>query len=192
MKEGSIPATLAISETISHRVAKWLFLSPLFAKTVRPLRFLPISFAILALGAFGSACARLDPALFFYLQYPTYDFASIVMLYFLNWLSLFILAELVIYVLFRRTGNDLQLFVCIALASFPIAILPCLDMLLAFLALPMSAFPYLSTAMQIWSLLLVSAAFCFGKGLRLDKGILVSLAAMYVNMAILFLQGRFT
>jgi DNA-binding transcriptional ArsR family regulator len=192
LKEGNVPATLAISETISHRAAKWLFLSPLFAKTIRPLRFLPISFAILALGAIGSAYAQLDPALFFYLQYPTYGFASIVILYFLNWLSLFMFAELFIYALYRRRGNDLQLLVCIALASFPIAILPCFDILLACLALPATVFPYLSTTMQIWSLLLVSAAFCFGKGIRLDKGILVGLAAMYINMAILFLQGRFT
>jgi hypothetical protein len=50
---------------------------------------------------------------------------------------------------------------------------------------------YLVFIFQIWSLLLVSAALCFGKGIRLDKAIVVSLTAIYLNMAILFLLGRF-
>jgi hypothetical protein len=45
--------------------------------------------------------------------------------------------------------------------------------------------------MQIWGLLLFSAATCYGKGLRLDKGIILGLTAIYLNIAILFIQGRF-
>jgi hypothetical protein len=45
--------------------------------------------------------------------------------------------------------------------------------------------------MQIWSLLLFSAATCYGKGLRLDKGIILGLTAIYLNIAILFILGRF-
>jgi len=40
LKEGSLPASLGISETFSHRLGKWLFLSPVFALTAKPLRFL--------------------------------------------------------------------------------------------------------------------------------------------------------
>jgi hypothetical protein len=73
----------------------------------------------------------------------------------------------------------------------------------AFMAMPV-AFPMLSLAvldmarqyvlivLQVWDLLLVSAAFCFGKGIRLDKAIVISLTAMYLNIAVLFLLGRFT
>jgi len=47
-------------------------------------------------------------------------------------------------------------------------------------------------ALQIWGILLVSSAICFGKGLRLDKAIVISLTAMYLNITILYLMGWFT
>jgi len=187
LKEGSVPATLEISEAFSHRVAKWLFLSPVFAKTVKPLRLLPLSIAILLVGALGSANVRLDPALFFYFPYSTYNSTSIMALYFFNWIGLFLFAELFTYLLYRHVGNDLQLFTCMGLASFPMAVF---TYVYFFTSSIISQ--YFLFALQIWSLLLVSAAFCFGKGIRLDKAIVVSLTAMYLNIAILFMLGRFT
>jgi DNA-binding transcriptional ArsR family regulator len=192
LKEGSVPANLELNETFSHRVGKWLFLSPLFAKTTKPLRLLPVSVAIMIMGALGSAYAELDPALFFYNPYPTYGFTGTVALFFFDWIGLFIFAELSIYVIYRRAGNDLQLFTCMALASFPIAIVPYLHLLFAYALLPTIILQYVTVVLQIWSLLLFSAAFCFGKGIRLDKAVVVSLTAMYLNIAILFLQGRLT
>ena len=187
LKEGSVPATLEISEAFSHRVAKWLFLSPVFAKTVKPLRLLPVSIAILLIGAFGSANARLDSALFFFFPYSAYNFTNLIALYIFNWIGLFLFAELFIYLLYQHVGNDLQLFTCIGLASFPMAVF-------AYIYLFTSDIisQYILFVLQIWSLLLVSAAFCFGKGIRLDKAIVVSLTAMYLNIAILFMLGRFT
>jgi DNA-binding transcriptional ArsR family regulator len=187
LKEGNIPPTLEISEAFSHRLAKWLFLSPVFAKTVKPLRFLPVSTAILLIAALGTAYAQLDSALFFYFPYSTYSFTSIITLYFINWIGLFLFAELFTYLLYRRVGNDLQLFTCLGLASFPIAIFPYIHL---FISDVISQ--YILFILQIWSLLLVSAALCFGKGIRLDKAIVVSLTAMYLNIALLFLLGRFT
>lgn len=198
LKEGNVPATLEVGETFRHRTARWLFMSPVFAKTVKPLRILPISVALFILGALGSAYAQLDPALFFYLRYSTYSSSSIVTLYVSNWIGLFLFANLLTYLLYRRSGNDLQLFTCIGLATLPLAVFPYL-----FIALPI-VFPafglaeldmirqYVLIALQIWSVLLVSAAFCFGKGIRLDKAIVVTLAAMYLNIVVLFLLGRFT
>jgi DNA-binding transcriptional ArsR family regulator len=186
LKEGSLPATVEIGEAFSHGVGKWLFLSPLFAKTVKPLRILPVSIAILVIGALGSAYAGLDPALFFFFPYSAYSFMRIAALYIFNWIGLFLFAELFIYLLYRRVGNDLQLFTCIGLAAFPVAIFPYMYL---FIFDVLSQ--YLLLVLQIWSLLLVSAAFCFGKGIRLDKAIVVSLAAMYLNTAMLFILGRF-
>jgi len=186
LKEENIPPTLEIVETFSHRLAKWLFLSPVFAKTIKPLRFLPVSIAVLLMGALGSAYAQLDSALFFYFPYSTYSFTSIVALYIFNWIGLFLFAELFTYLLYRRVGNDLQLFTCLGLAALPIAIFPYINL---FISDVISQ--YILFALQIWSLLLVSAAFCFGKGLRLDKAIVVSLTAMYLNIALLFILGRF-
>jgi DNA-binding transcriptional ArsR family regulator len=187
LKEGSVPATLEISEVFSHRVANWLFLSPVFAKTVKPLRLLPVSITILLMGALGTAYARLDSALFFYFPYSTYSFTSIIALYSFNWIGLFLFAALFTYLLYRRVGNDLQLFTCLSLASFPMAFFP-------YIYLFTSDFisQYVLFILQVWSLLLVSAAFCFGKGIRLDKAIVITLTAIYLNIAILFMLGRFT
>lgn len=187
LKDGDVPASLEISETFSHRLARWIFLSPLFAKTVRPLRLLPAAIAVLLVGGLGSAHARLDSALFFYFPYSTYSFTGLITLYLFNWIGLFLFANVYTFLLYRRVGNDLQLFTCLGLASFPMALFPYFHLILS-----QAITQYLVFIFQIWSLLLVSAALCFGKGIRLDKAIVVSLTAIYLNMAILFLLGRFT
>ncbi|MGB9854632.1 MAG: winged helix-turn-helix domain-containing protein [Candidatus Bathyarchaeales archaeon] len=200
LKEGSLPANLGISETFSHRVGKWLFLSPVFALTAKPLRFLPVSAAVLILGAFGASLARLEPALFFYFPYSTNNSMSITVLFIFNWIGLFLFLEALAYAFFKRVGNDLQLFTCIGLAATPLAVFPYIYMvipkILEGLSLYLSELEMIRQGvlviLQIWSLLLVSAAFCHGKGVRLDKGILVSLTAIYINIAVLFLLGRFT
>jgi DNA-binding transcriptional ArsR family regulator len=186
LKEGNLPATLEMGEAFSHGIEKWLFLSPLFAKTVRPLKILPISIAVLLVGALGSAYASLSPALFFFFPYSVYSFTRIAAAFIVNWIGLFLFAELFIYLFYRRVGNDLQLFTCLGLASFPIAIFP-----YAYLFISDVLSQYLLLVLQIWSMLLISAAFCFGKGIRLDKAIVVSLAAMYLNITMLFILGRF-
>jgi DNA-binding transcriptional ArsR family regulator len=187
LKDGSVPATLGLSEAFSHRVAKWLFLSPIFAKTSKPLRLLPVSIAILLIGAIGTAYAGLDSALFFYFPYSVYNFSSIMVLYVFNWIGLFLFVELFAFLLYRRVGNDIQLFTCLGLAAFPMSAFPYI-----YLTISDVYSQYVMFALQIWSVLLVSAACCFGKGLRLDKSIVISLTAIYLNIAILFILGRFT
>lgn len=197
LKEGNIPPTLEISGAFSHRLAKWLFLSPIFAKTVKPLRFLPVSIAILFIGALGAAHAQLDSALFFYFPYSTYSFSSIVTLYISNWIGVFLFAEFFTYLFYRRVGNDIQLFTCTSMASIPMTVFPYvhLSILILFPNLSLATFNMITQGflliLQIWSLLLISAAFCYGKGIRLDKAIVVSLTAMYLNIALLFILGRF-
>jgi len=197
LKEGNVPATLEISEAFSHRVGKWLFLSPVFAKTVKPLRLLPVSIVILLLGALGSAYAKLDSALFFYFPYSAYSFSSIMALYIFNWIGLFLFAELFTYVLYRRVGNDIQLFTCIGIAALPLTVYPYIYWIIPTIFSNLSLadldmiMQYVLIILQIFSILLVSAAFCFGKGIRLDKAIVISLTALYLNIAILFILGRF-
>jgi len=187
LKEGSVPATLEIGEAFSHRFGRWLFLSPVFAKTVKPLRFLPFVIAVLLVGAFGAAYTDLDPALFFYFLYSPHSFTGIVALFIFDWVGLFLFAELFAYLLYRRVGNDLQLFTCIGLAAIPLTIFPYI-----YLFTSETVAQYILVIMQVWSLLLSSAAISFGKGIRLDKAMVVSLTAMYLNIAILFMLGRFS
>lgn len=201
LKEESIPANLAIGETLSHRAAKWLFLSPLFTLTLKPYKFLPVSAAILILGALGVAVARLEPALFFFFEYSLRSPASIAVLFIFNWVGLFLFTETLTIALFRRVGNDLQLFTCLGLAALPLAVYPYTYLAVPTIleALAIYGWEALKTVrdvilviFQIWSILLVSAAVCHGKGLRLDKGITISLIAVYLNIATLFILGRFT
>jgi DNA-binding transcriptional ArsR family regulator len=200
LKDGNVPASLQISEALSHRAAKWLFLSPIFAMTAEPLRFLPISALIMVLGAWGAAAAKLEPALLFYFEGSTRSPTNISALFIFNWIGLFLFAETLAIALFRRVGNDLQLFTCIGLAALPMAVYPYLYLAApSFLeALALSSWELLKTlrysvlvVLQVWSILLISAAICYGKGLRLDKGILISLTATYVNITLLFMLGKF-
>lgn len=186
LEEGSIPPTLEMSEAFSHRLGKWLFLSPVFAKTAKPLRLLPAAIIVLFLGALGASYASLDPALFFYFQFSAYSSTTIMALFFFNWIGLFLFADFFSYLLYRRIGNDLQLFTCLGLAAFPLAIFP-----YVYLFTSEIISQYIMFILQIWSLLLVSASFCFGKGIRFDKAIVISLTAIYLNIAILFILGRF-
>jgi len=107
-------------------------------------------------------------------------------IYLSEWVGLFLYADALAYILYRRVGGELQLFTCIGIASLPLAIFPYITMLVSY-----QIARYLQIALQIWSLLLTSAAVSFGKGLRLDKSIIISLTAFYLNIIILVLMGIF-
>lgn len=197
LRDGNVSPALNVgSEALSHRLGRWLFLSPVFSRTVRMNVFLVGSIIILTLGAVGSALDNLEPLFFFYFS-SSRGFESIVLMWLFYWVSLFLLADALIYVLFRRTGGDLQLFSCLGIAALPLAIFPYLYMLFPYVY---QAFPatnlWLSRAVllivQIWTLLLISSAFSFGKGLRLDRSIIVTLIILYFNIVLLILFGHLT
>jgi len=186
MKEGTLPPTLSAKKALSSKIGKWLFLTPLFLRTTKPERILPFSIAIIVLGGIGCAITKLDPFLFFYFPFSTYEFEKIVAFYFIGWVGLFLFSDALTYLLYKRVGGELQLFACLGVASFPLAIFPYITMFLSY-----SIAKYLLLALQIWTLLLISAAFTFGKGLRLDKSIIISLTTLYLNVIILVLLGKF-
>ncbi|MDH5448214.1 MAG: winged helix-turn-helix domain-containing protein [Candidatus Bathyarchaeota archaeon] len=185
LKGVSVPSTLQLGETFSHRLAKWLFLSPIFAKTTQPLRLLPLSLVVLVLGALGSAFASSQSLLFFYSSFTAYQFETTALLYLFNWVSLFLFSDLVIYLFFRRIGGDLQLFVCLGIASFPTALFPYIYMFLSY-----EIARYFLLVLIIWSVMLLSSAYSFSKGLRIDKSIVMSLLVLYLNTAVLLATGQ--
>lgn len=185
LKEGGMPSTLQISETFSHRLAKWLFLSPLFVKTAQPLKLLPLSLAILVLGALGSALASSQSLLFFYSPFTGYQFKTTALLYIFNWVGLFLFSELIMFLFFRRVGGDLQLFVCLGIASFPTALFPYVYMFLSY-----EIARYFLLVFILWGVMLVSSAYSFSKGLRLDKSIVISMLVLYLNTAVLLATGQ--
>jgi len=147
-------------------------------------RLLPVSILVLAFGAFGAALSKVEPLLFFYFP-STHKFETIVTLFFFHWIGLFLLSDLMIYLLYRRVGGDLQLLTCLGISSFPLALFPYVHMIV-----PDHVARYFLLAFQIWELLLLSSALCFGKGLRLDRSLVVSLTILYLNIALLILLGR--
>ena len=187
MKEGKLPPTLYAKSAFSDKIGKWIFLSPIFMKTIKPERMLPISILIYILGGVGCAFADLRPFLFLYdFSFGAYEFEETMIIYLSEWVGLFLYADALAYILYRRVGGELQLFTCLGIASLPLAVFPYITMLVSY-----QIARFLQIAFQIWSLLLISAAISFGKGLRLDKSIIISLTAFYLNIIILVLMGIF-
>jgi len=185
LKNGTLPPTLEVGKAFSHHLGRWLFLSPIFTKTTKPEKLLPLSLLILLLGAVGSALANLDPLLFFYFPYSPHQFETIIILFLTNWIGLYLLSNLLIYTLYRRTHGNLQLLTCLGISALPLAIFPYLQLLI-----PPEISRYLLLALQIWTILLLSSAYCFGKGIRFDKSIIISLTTLYLNVILLLITGR--
>jgi len=186
LRDGSLPAALNVGEALSHRLGRWLFLSPVFFRMTRLELSVPVSVAILFLGAVGSALAQIEPVFFFY--FPSIrSFESIVVMFFFYWVGLFLLADVLCHLLFRRTGGDLQLFAGLGFSSLPLAVFPYIYMMI-----PTALSRYVLLLFQVWTLLLISSALSFGKGLRLDRSILLSLVMLYFNIVLLILMGRLT
>jgi len=186
LKEGSIPAALDAGEALSHRLGRWLFLSPVFFRMTRLEVFLPVSVVILSLGAVGSALAKIEPVFFFYFP-SNRSFESGVVMFFFYWVGLFLLADVLCHVLFKRTGGDLQLFTGLSFSSLPLAIFPYVYMMI-----PATLSRYVLLVFQVWTLLLIASALSVGKGLRLDRSILLDLVIIYFNIVLLILMGRLT
>jgi DNA-binding transcriptional ArsR family regulator len=186
LRDKSLPPALDFGEALGHRFGRYLFLSPVFTRTTQPIILLPVAFFILIFGAFGSALANLDPALFFYFPFSSYQFEAIIALFFFNWIGVFLFSDIIISVLYKRTGNELQLFTCLGIAAFPLAIFPYVPLFISY-----EFARYFLLLFQVWSLLLISSAFCFGKGIRLDKSVLVSMTILYLNIMSLMILGLF-
>jgi len=196
LKDGNMSPALKVgSEALSHRLGRWLFLSPVFAQSVHLRTFLPLAVAVLIVGAVGSAVAKQEPVFLFYFA-STKSFENVALMFLFYWVGLFLLADTTIYILFRRTGGDLQLFACVGMAALPLTLFP--YVYIAILPYVIALVPPVSLWLprlvllifQVWTLLLISSALSFGKGLRLDRSIIVTLVILYINIIFLILLGR--
>ena len=196
LKDGNVSPALKVgSEALSHRLGRWLFLSPVFAQSVHLRIFLPLAVAVLIVGAVGSAVAKQEPVFLFYFA-STKSFENVALIFLFYWVGLFLLADAMIYILFRRTGGDLQLFACVGMAALPLTLFP--YVYVAILPYVIALVPPVSLWLprlvllifQVWTLLLISSALSFGKGLRLDRSIIVTLVILYINIIFLILLGR--
>jgi len=186
LREGSMPTALNMGEALSHKVGRWVFLSPVYARLTRLEFSLPLAFAILLVGAIGSAYAQIEPVFLFY--FPSVrSFESIALMFFFYWVGLFIVADVLCTVVFHRIGGDLQLFADLGFSALPLTVFS-----YVYTLIPIAVSRYVLLAFQIWTLLLISSAISFAKGLRLDRSIIISLLIIYFNIVLLILLGRLT
>jgi hypothetical protein len=184
LKEGSVPTALNMGEALSHRLGRWVFMAPVLTRMTRLEASLPVAIAVLLIGAVGSAYSEIEPIFLFY--FPSVrSFESIVLMFFFYWVGLFLIVDGLCYALFRRTGGDLQLFVDLGFSALPLAFFP---YIYAFIPIALSR--YVLLVFQVWTLLLISSALSFAKGLRLDRSIILSLLLFYFNIVLLILLGR--
>lgn len=186
LKEGSVPTALNMGEALSHKLGRWVFLAPVYARMTRLEASLPVAIAVLLVGAVGSAFAQIEPVFLFYFP-STRSFESIALMFFFYWVGLYIIADVLCSVLFRRKGGDLQLLANLGFSALPLAVFP-----YVYMFIPIALSRYVLLAFQVWTLLLISSATSFAKGLRLDRSIILSLLIIYFNIVLLILLGRLT
>ena len=155
-----------------------------------PARMIPETLLIIGFGAWLSAASGLEPIMLFYHNPFRISPLRIVLQYVVGWLVIFALCEFFTFLLFKRGGGgELALLVGCAFSLLPLDIFPVVWLLLG-RTIPSS---YLSSAamflLQAWSLGLLTSTVCLSKGLRPDKGALVSVLIAYINLIIvLFLR----
>jgi DNA-binding transcriptional ArsR family regulator len=186
LKEGSVPTALNMGEALSHRLGRWIFMAPIYARMTRLEVFLPVAVVVLLFGAVGSAYAQIEPVFLFYFA-STRSFESIALMFFFYWMGMFIIIDVLCSLLFRRFGGDLQLFAGLGFSALPLAVFPYVHMFI-----PIALSRYVLLVFQVWTLLLIASALSFAKGLRLDRSIILGLLLIYFNIVLLILQGRLT
>ncbi|MBE0519949.1 helix-turn-helix transcriptional regulator [Candidatus Bathyarchaeota archaeon] len=155
-----------------------------------PVRMIPEALLIIGFGAWLAAASGLEPIMLFYHNPFRVSPLIIVLQYVLSWLTIFALCEFLTFLFFRRgRGGELALLVGCAFSLLPLDIFPVVWFLSAKTGL---FFYFLSAVMfllQAWSLGLLTSTVCLSKGLRPDKGALVSVLIAYINLIIvLFLR----
>lgn len=182
--EQRLPATDDVKMRFGDYLGRWVFLAPIFLKTMYSRKLSPIRFSIVFAGALGAGLAKVEPLLFFF-NPSTLSFEVIFTLFLLDWISIFGLAELFAYLFYRRLGGELDLLAGVGISMLPLSLFPYF-----YMAVPLSVARVALLILQVWCLLLLTSALSFGKGLRFDRSIAVSLTILYVNVAILTLFGR--
>lgn len=153
-----------------------------------PLKSLPLSAIILALGGAVSLVTNLEPILLFYLN-PTQGIVTtwFLLLFPLGWFITFVLADAMCNLFYHRSGGDLSLVNGTAYAMLPLLLVPGLIIVFQPFSTLIRSTNILTiliqVIIQVWVVCLLSGAISVSKGLSLRRAILVSLAVMSLNVA---------
>ncbi len=157
-----------------------------------PLRSIPITIIVLALGGLISFRTNLEPILLFYLSpTPGLGQAWFLLLFPLGWFITFGVIDFLCYAFYRRSGGDLSLLNGTALSMSPLLLVPGMILLVQPFSLLLQSATTLTiviqVAVQIWVVCLLSSAISIAKGLRMERTALISLAVMYLNITTVIL-----
>ena len=153
-----------------------------------PLRTLPLSAIILAVGGVVSFVTNLEPILLFYLN-PTQGIVKtwFLLLFPLGWFITFVLVDVICNLFYHRRGGDLSLVNGTAYAMLPLLLVPSLIIVFQPFSTLIRSTGALTILIQIivqvWVVCLLSGAISVSKGLSQKRAILVSLAVMSLNIA---------
>jgi hypothetical protein len=152
-----------------------------------PLRSLPLSAIVLALGGAVSFVTNLEPILLFYLN-PTEGIVKtwFLFLFPLGWFITFVLADVFCNLFYHRSGGELGLVNGTAYAMLPLLLVPGLILVFQPFSMVIRSTSILTIllqlAIQAWVVCLLSGAISVSKGLSIKRATLVSLAVMSLNI----------
>lgn len=189
-KGAELQSTGALSPSIGEGLRGFLkgfFFAPRLFKTLseKPLLFIPGAILIPILGAFLFEQAKMEPRLLLYTAQPILrSFNYILAEVLVAWFGLFVLAELITYLLYKRSGGDLALLVGVPFSLLPSFLLPLAIALSGNLGLTAATFTLVFLLLQAWSFLLLIALTALVKGLPVEKSAVVTLIIVFINLAL--------
>ncbi|NWG09143.1 MAG: helix-turn-helix transcriptional regulator [Nitrososphaerales archaeon] len=149
---------------------------------------------VLSLGSYIISQARFEPLLLFFNR-TTKSIEIIALEFFLGWIFLFVICDLLSTILFKRKGDDLYLLLGTAYSFIPLLIFPFLQYLDMILELNLIIFRdailtrILLSLLQGWALVFLTSAIGQSKGLRIDKAVLIGLIVAYINIMMIYIVG---
>jgi DNA-binding transcriptional ArsR family regulator len=179
---GGPPESPFIGYLKAFFLPKWLFAYI----SSSPKRGLMEALVIMAMGSFSSLVAGLEPILFFYNSRPRVSPYQIFLEFWVGWIVVFLLCEVLTYVLYRRREEHLSLLSGVAFSYLPMVGYSLVWGLCKFfypeLLLNPLAWRVLMLILQVWSMGLLSIAISISKALRIDRAAVVSFLIQYLNI----------
>jgi len=185
-------------QTLFNRISSIVLPKHLFAYlSSTPRKRIIEATAIIALGSWLLAEARLEPILLFFNSRPTIPTYMIPIEFFASWLIIYALSDILSFLIYRRKEEHLTLLSGTAFSLAPIilyafvwAVIKAVSPI--FLLNNLFWWGFLLIC-QIWSVGLLSIAISISKALRIDRAAVISFLIQYLNIVyVLFFVFKFT
>lgn len=209
-KEGEKAYKLLVSSEsfqVNERVRTSGPLSPLFNKIKStflldwfflrvyesPVRHIPESFVLILFGGWLCYISQLQPILLYYISQNQPGYWSLIH-FLIGWLTIYAIAEVLCFGLFRRKSGNISLLVGSAISMFPLILFSGVWFLNSQLEWNLKnlyggmLLRGLLLLCQGWTLSLLTISVSRAKKISVDKASLISFTIAYLNIAIFILQ----